>query len=125
VLRLSKLLREIGVERGNKTIIFVETKKKVDDITKAIRREGYVCFLTVFAYEFSRYFQHQVTCIAVKVNVICSRRCPFMVVTAYSSVRLAYLPGNVQKWNWLCMCKVILPVAVGGYETPILREERG
>lgn len=38
--RLSKLLREIGVERGNKMIIFVETKKKVDDITKAIRREG-------------------------------------------------------------------------------------
>lgn len=38
--RLSKLLRELGVERGNKMIIFVETKKKVDDITKAIRREG-------------------------------------------------------------------------------------
>jgi len=38
---LSKLLRELGVERGNKMIIFVETKKKVDDITKAIRREGW------------------------------------------------------------------------------------
>nr|CAD7589996.1 unnamed protein product [Timema genevievae] len=39
--KLSKLLREVGAERGNKTIIFVETKKKVDDITKAIRREGW------------------------------------------------------------------------------------
>lgn len=40
-LKLSKLLRELGCERGNKTIIFVETKKKVDDITKAIKREGW------------------------------------------------------------------------------------
>ncbi|XP_063240899.1 uncharacterized protein LOC134541405 isoform X2 [Bacillus rossius redtenbacheri] len=39
--KLSKLLREIGADKGNKTIIFVETKKKVDDITKAIRREGF------------------------------------------------------------------------------------
>ncbi|XP_012273573.1 DEAD-box ATP-dependent RNA helicase 20 [Orussus abietinus] len=39
--KLSNLLREIGSERGNKTIIFVETKKKVDDITKAIKREGW------------------------------------------------------------------------------------
>ncbi|XP_034948392.1 DEAD-box ATP-dependent RNA helicase 20-like isoform X2 [Chelonus insularis] len=39
--KLSELLREIGCDRGNKTIIFVETKKKVDDITKAIKREGW------------------------------------------------------------------------------------
>ncbi|KAK0168720.1 hypothetical protein PV327_002494 [Microctonus hyperodae] len=39
--KLSGLLREIGCDRGNKTIIFVETKKKVDDITKAIKREGW------------------------------------------------------------------------------------
>ncbi|XP_057324516.1 uncharacterized protein LOC130667096 isoform X1 [Microplitis mediator] len=39
--KLTNLLREIGCERGNKTIIFVETKKKVDDITKAIKREGW------------------------------------------------------------------------------------
>ncbi|XP_043464027.1 DEAD-box ATP-dependent RNA helicase 20-like isoform X2 [Leptopilina heterotoma] len=39
--KLSKLLRELGCERGNKTIIFVETKKKVDDITKTIKREGW------------------------------------------------------------------------------------
>ncbi|KAL6260015.1 hypothetical protein P5V15_009922 [Pogonomyrmex californicus] len=40
-LKLSQLLREIGSERGSKMIIFVETKKKVDDITKAIKREGW------------------------------------------------------------------------------------
>lgn len=40
-LKLSQLLREIGTERGSKMIIFVETKKKVDDITKAIKREGW------------------------------------------------------------------------------------
>ncbi|XP_015595573.1 DEAD-box ATP-dependent RNA helicase 20 isoform X2 [Cephus cinctus] len=39
--KLSGLLREISSERGNKTIIFVETKKKVDDITKAIKRDGW------------------------------------------------------------------------------------
>ncbi|KAG8231679.1 hypothetical protein J437_LFUL007454 [Ladona fulva] len=39
--KLSKLLREISTERIWKTIIFVETKKKVDDITKLIRREGW------------------------------------------------------------------------------------
>ncbi|KAF4519824.1 hypothetical protein B566_EDAN006838 [Ephemera danica] len=39
--KLTKLLREIGTERGNKCIIFVETKKKVDDITRTIRREGW------------------------------------------------------------------------------------
>lgn len=36
-----KLLKEIGSDCNNKIIIFVETKKKVDDITKSIRREGY------------------------------------------------------------------------------------
>lgn len=35
------LLKEIGSDRNNKIIVFVETKKKVDDITKSIRREGY------------------------------------------------------------------------------------
>lgn len=38
--KLSQLLREIAAER-NKMIIFVETKKKVDDITRAIKREGW------------------------------------------------------------------------------------
>lgn len=41
-IRLSNLLREICSERESKCIIFVETKKKVDDITRAIRREGCV-----------------------------------------------------------------------------------
>lgn len=40
-LKLSSLLRDISCDRGNKTIIFVETKKKVDDITKAIKRDGW------------------------------------------------------------------------------------
>lgn len=39
--KLCNLLKEIGSDVNNKIIIFVETKKKVDDITKAIRREGY------------------------------------------------------------------------------------
>ncbi|XP_011157859.1 ATP-dependent RNA helicase dbp2 isoform X1 [Solenopsis invicta] len=40
-LKLYRLLQEIGTEKENKTIIFVETKRKVDDITKNIRREGW------------------------------------------------------------------------------------
>lgn len=40
-VRLCSLLKEIGSDGNNKIIIFVETKKKVDDITKCIRREGY------------------------------------------------------------------------------------
>lgn len=39
--KLCGLLKEIGSDINNKIIIFVETKKKVDDITKCIRREGY------------------------------------------------------------------------------------
>ncbi|XP_065343217.1 uncharacterized protein LOC135941536 isoform X1 [Cloeon dipterum] len=39
--KLTTLLREIFTERDSKCIIFVETKKKVDDITRAIRREGW------------------------------------------------------------------------------------
>ena len=39
--KLCKLLKEIGSDSCNKIIVFVETKKKVDDITKCIRREGY------------------------------------------------------------------------------------
>lgn len=40
-IKLCSLLKEIGSDGNNKIIIFVETKKKVDDITKCIRREGY------------------------------------------------------------------------------------
>lgn len=40
--KLSKLLRDVASDHNNKMIVFVETKKKVDDITKSIRREGYL-----------------------------------------------------------------------------------
>ncbi|XP_076234177.1 putative ATP-dependent RNA helicase DDX5 isoform X3 [Calliopsis andreniformis] len=40
-LKLYKLLQEIGNDKENKTIIFVETKRKVDDITRNIRRDGW------------------------------------------------------------------------------------
>lgn len=39
--KLMKLLKDMANDANSKMIIFVETKKKVDDITKAIRREGY------------------------------------------------------------------------------------
>jgi superfamily II DNA/RNA helicase len=42
VYRLRRLLQEIGSEKENKTIIFVETKRKVDEITRNIRRDGFV-----------------------------------------------------------------------------------
>lgn len=38
--RLMTLLQEIGAEDENKTIIFAETKRKVDSITRAMRRDG-------------------------------------------------------------------------------------
>lgn len=40
-VKLYRLLQEIGTEKENKTIIFVETKRKVDDITRNIRRDGW------------------------------------------------------------------------------------
>ncbi|CAG5093529.1 Similar to Ddx5: Probable ATP-dependent RNA helicase DDX5 (Mus musculus), partial [Cotesia congregata] len=41
-IKLQRLLQEIGTEKENKTIIFVETKRKVDDITRNIRRDGWI-----------------------------------------------------------------------------------
>ena len=38
--RLLKLLETIMGEPENKTIIFVETKRKVDDLTRRLRRDG-------------------------------------------------------------------------------------
>lgn len=38
--RLLKLLQEIAAEAENKTMIFVETKRKVDEITRALSRYG-------------------------------------------------------------------------------------
>ena len=42
--KLMTLLQEIGAEDENKTIIFAETKRKVDSITRAMRRDGYETF---------------------------------------------------------------------------------
>ena len=39
--KLLNLLQEIAADRSNKIIVFVETKKKVEDILKSIRREGF------------------------------------------------------------------------------------
>lgn len=39
--RILNLLQEIAADRSNKIIVFVETKKKVEDILKSIRREGF------------------------------------------------------------------------------------
>lgn len=38
--KLSTLLKEIMAEKENKSIIFMETKKRVDDITRKMRRDG-------------------------------------------------------------------------------------
>lgn len=39
--KLFKLLEEIMREKENKTIIFAETKKRVDDLTRRMRRDGW------------------------------------------------------------------------------------
>ncbi|KAG6442240.1 ATP-dependent RNA helicase dbp2 isoform X2 [Manduca sexta] len=39
--KLANLLKEISTEKDNKVIVFVETKKKVDDIARAVRRSGH------------------------------------------------------------------------------------
>ena len=46
--RLLKLLESIMGQPDNKTIIFVETKRKVDDITRRLRRDGWVAFFLPF-----------------------------------------------------------------------------
>ncbi len=38
--KMGKLLESIMLTSENKTIIFVETKRKVDEITRKLRREG-------------------------------------------------------------------------------------
>lgn len=42
--KLIQLLEEIMGEKQNKTIIFCETKRKTDDITRRLRRDGSVGF---------------------------------------------------------------------------------
>lgn len=39
--RLIRLLEEIMSEKENKTIIFVETKRRCDELTRRMRRDGY------------------------------------------------------------------------------------
>lgn len=39
--KLNGLLKQIASDRNNKIIVFVETKKKVDDITKFVKSEGF------------------------------------------------------------------------------------
>ncbi|XP_028395147.1 ATP-dependent RNA helicase dbp2-like [Dendronephthya gigantea] len=41
--KLAKLLEEIMGEKENKTLIFTETKRKADDLTRSLRREGWPC----------------------------------------------------------------------------------
>ena len=43
--KLARLLEEIGCEPQNKILIFVETKRKADDLTRLMRRDGYVLVL--------------------------------------------------------------------------------
>lgn len=38
--KLSTLLKEIMAEKENKTIIFIETKRRVDEITRKMKRDG-------------------------------------------------------------------------------------
>lgn len=38
--RLLQLMEEIMAEKENKTIIFVETKKRCDELTRRMRRDG-------------------------------------------------------------------------------------
>jgi len=39
--KLRMLVDEIGLEKENKTIVFVETKKRVDEITRTMRKNGW------------------------------------------------------------------------------------
>lgn len=42
--RLIRLMEEIMSEKENKTIVFVETKRRCDELTRKMRRDGYVSF---------------------------------------------------------------------------------
>uniref|UniRef100_A0A146L3M6 RNA helicase n=3 Tax=Lygus hesperus TaxID=30085 RepID=A0A146L3M6_LYGHE len=39
--KLLNLLRELGSEKDNKIIVFIETKRRVEEITRKVEREGY------------------------------------------------------------------------------------
>lgn len=42
IIRLIRLMEEIMSEKENKTIVFVETKRRCDELTRKMRRDGYV-----------------------------------------------------------------------------------
>lgn len=42
IFRLIRLMEEIMSEKENKTIVFVETKRRCDELTRKMRRDGYV-----------------------------------------------------------------------------------
>lgn len=76
-VRLLQLLSEIFSEPDNKTIIFVETKRGVDDVTNLVRRAGYVSHLPIFH--------------SVIFSVICTIILATCVVRAYCTfIRGAY-----------------------------------
>lgn len=54
--KLNGLLKQIASDRNNKIIVFVETKKKVDDITKAIKSAGKQLEMPVWCCIFSNCF---------------------------------------------------------------------
>ena len=39
--RLQKILEDLSHEKENKTLIFVETKRKADDLTRRMKRDGW------------------------------------------------------------------------------------
>jgi len=43
--RVQRLLQEIMGDGQNKTIIFVETKRKADELTRMMKRDGYVSLI--------------------------------------------------------------------------------
>ena len=69
--KLARLLEEIGCEPQNKILIFVETKRKADDLTRLMRRDGYVlntsavCLHIVISRKFFVYlfFSYPAMCI--------------------------------------------------------------
>ena len=73
--KLARLLEEIGCEPQNKILIFVETKRKADDLTRLMRRDGYVytyfrfnrksaiCLLSRIFYVYLLNFSYPAMCI--------------------------------------------------------------
>lgn len=68
--KLSTLLKEIMAEKENKTIIFIETKKKVDEITRKMKRDGSVSNLyTFYTYIFNVLILGGQLCVFMETNL--------------------------------------------------------